>query len=117
MLSTLQVVYQLRPRLGIFLEVQENIEIDWLLAATKHPASFYAILYCGATIYAKEAKKYSDQKCPLHACFHYKLAALDAINKYLGEETCAAVTDEMMLAVLILMNFDSVSSFNVGSFL
>lgn len=47
--------------------------------------------------------------CPFYGCLPYKNAALNAINKHLAEKSQAAVTDEMLLAILILMNFDTVS--------
>jgi hypothetical protein len=101
------VVALFKNRLDKFSESPSNVEKDWLSTATSHPAPFYSILYCGATIYAKEVRRLHNQRCALAACLGYKLAAFDAINDHLDDSTTAA-TDEMVLAVLILMNFDNV---------
>jgi hypothetical protein len=105
---TCAVVIHLKPRLDTFREASGNIEKDWLLGATKHPASFNAIMYCGGTIYAKEDLKFYNVRRAEHACLMYKLAALNTINEHLRGDSLAAVADEIMLAVLILMHVDGV---------
>lgn len=97
-----------KHRLDTFADFKFNDRPDWLMQATRHPATFHAILYCGAIIYADYVKKLYQEICPKSGCMPYKIEAIRAINQNLGEIS-TAVSDEMILAVLVLMNFDSVS--------
>jgi hypothetical protein len=105
---TCAVVIHFKPRLDKFREAPGNIEKDWLLGVTKHPASFNAIMYCGGTIYSKEDSKFYNVRRAECDYLMYKLAALNIINECLRGDSLAAVADEIMLAVLILMHVDGV---------
>ncbi|KAL2075117.1 hypothetical protein VTL71DRAFT_59 [Oculimacula yallundae] len=99
-----------KHRLNTFAEFDNaqpsRMTDDWLTKATSHPATFYSLLYCGATMYADIVKKRYKEICPKSGCLPYKISAIRNINECLTS-TITAVTDEMILAVLMLMNFDS----------
>lgn len=101
-----------KHRLETFTELETsgppNTATNWLILATRHPATFNAILYCGATMYADYVKRAYKQICPETGCLPYKIEAIRALNMFLGDREMR-VTDEMIMAVLLLMNFDSVS--------
>ena len=68
-------------------------------------------MYCGAILYAREAKRLYNLR-PLQACLNYKLAAFNAINEHL-DDSFAATTDEIVLVLMVLMNFDSLRIHNI----